>query len=79
MKGISIRRRFGHGIKGKGHFAGVGHPHVLAVKLVRGAYMEKEAARAEEKGYENPIHASKIASIRSSTLRRGGASSGVWG
>lgn len=31
----------------------------LGFKLVRGAYMEKEAARAEEYGYTNPIHKSK--------------------
>ena len=33
---------------------------IYAVKLVRGAYMEKEALRAKEKGYENPIQNSKI-------------------
>ena len=43
------------------HQRAVTGDYLLGVKLVRGAYMEKEAARAEEKGYENPIHASKEA------------------
>ena len=32
---------------------------IYAVKFVRGAYMEKEARRAKEMGYENPIQDSK--------------------
>jgi len=38
--------------------------YVFAVKLVRGAYMEKERERAEEMGYESPIHSDKKATDR---------------
>ena len=35
--------------------------YFLGVKMVRGAYMEKEAERAEKLGYANPIHSTKEA------------------
>jgi len=38
--------------------------YVLAVKLVRGAYMEKERARAEDLGYRSPIQPDKAATDR---------------
>lgn len=35
------------------------HGYRLGIKLVRGAYMEKESKRATEKNYPNPIHKAK--------------------
>jgi len=42
------------------HYAAM-NSHYLGAKLVRGAYMEKERERAEEKGYPSPIHPNKEA------------------
>jgi len=41
------------------HQEAVKDNYYLGVKLVRGAYMEKEVAYAEESGAENPIHPTK--------------------
>jgi proline dehydrogenase len=38
--------------------------YILAVKLVRGAYMDKERERAEEMGYPSPIQPDKAATDR---------------
>lgn len=43
------------------HYNAVSKGYFLGVKLVRGAYMEKEAKRAEKKAYPNPIQPSKEA------------------
>lgn len=44
------------------HKKSISESYVLGVKLVRGAYMEKERERAHEKGYPSPIQPDKEAS-----------------
>jgi len=44
------------------------HCYTLAVKLVRGAYMEKERARAEAMDYEDPIQPDKAATDKDFNL-----------
>jgi proline dehydrogenase len=46
------------------HQAAVNKGFILGAKLVRGAYMEKERKRAEEKGYPSPIQPDKSAADR---------------
>ena len=48
----------------KSHEHAIAQNFFLGVKLVRGAYMEKERARAAEKGYADPIQPNKEASDR---------------
>ena len=43
----------------KSHEKAIAGNYILGIKLVRGAYMEKERERAEENGYPSPIHATK--------------------
>lgn len=48
----------------KTHMDAKSRGYILAVKLVRGAYMEKERERAEEMGYQSPIQPDKESTDR---------------
>lgn len=48
----------------KSHEKALSEGYFLAVKLVRGAYMEKERERAEQLGYDSPIHEDKVSTDR---------------
>lgn len=48
----------------KAHTQATQENYYLGAKVVRGAYMEKERARAEAKGYQDPIQPNKEASDR---------------
>lgn len=48
----------------KAHQVAKSKGYLLGVKLVRGAYMEKERDRAEDKGYKSPIQPNKDATDR---------------
>lgn len=48
----------------KAHNTAVKKGYYLGAKFVRGAYMEKERARAEEKGYKDPIQPDKNSTDR---------------
>lgn len=48
----------------KSHRESKANGYILAVKLVRGAYMEKERERAEEFNYDSPIQPNKAATDR---------------
>jgi len=50
------------------HEAAVRRNFILGVKIVRGAYMEKERARAQAMGYASPIQSDKDASDRDFNL-----------
>lgn len=48
----------------RSHHKAAENGYLLAVKLVRGAYMEKERERAKQMGYESPIQPDKAATDR---------------
>ncbi len=58
---IQLYRKGRIGFLKKSYEAAVARDFLLGVKLVRGAYMEKERKRAAEKKYESPIQIDKIA------------------
>jgi len=61
---IQLYRTDGLDFLKKSHQKALEKGYFYAVKLVRGAYMEKERARAEEVGYPSPIQPDKAATDR---------------
>jgi proline dehydrogenase len=61
---IQLYRADGLEFLKKSHAAAREKGYIYAVKLVRGAYMEKERERAEEMGYPSPIQPDKQATDR---------------
>jgi proline dehydrogenase len=61
---VQLYRADGLGFLKKSHEKAKEKGFIYAVKLVRGAYMEKERARAEEMGYPSPIQPDKAATDR---------------
>ena len=58
---IQLYRKDGLDYLKQAHASAQSANYKLGVKLVRGAYMEKERKRAEELGYESPIQPTKAA------------------
>ena len=56
---IQLYRTIGYKKLREGFHSAAMHNYFLGVKLVRGAYMEKERERADENGYESPVFPDK--------------------
>jgi len=56
---IQLYRTHGYKNLRESFHAAAMHNYYLGVKLVRGAYMEKERERADEEGYESPVFPDK--------------------
>lgn len=56
---IQLYLKHGFSYLQQAHEAAKAADYILGVKLVRGAYMEKERARADEQGYSSPVQDTK--------------------